>query len=409
MSFINGNSTRRPDRANQVYQGNNASSGISYTSKQLSTLYNPFSIKNNSPKWPDGLATHSIGRKQNFASEMYGQDFIICLFPGATNWCVAYGAGKQDDGTLTPAIVANHGDDRTFTIGQYSADVGTTPAVRNWSLLFQKDTYSAWRPVSYALKVRCCNNDEKNDGWFEAIRTSRDTFLEGFGIVVQDGIVDEKTISRKVEPQQAQSVFNPRIYRGSALPNTDLAKSWMENLEWYKMPSYVTGELKDIGDYVFQLNSESEFNEFVKIRPINGADDVCTQSDLWFYGWDPVNPRLNTSIPDVRNDVNATNTFHIQTPAKEVAANIPADKIMSLQDSIIADSMDMIIIKIHGINNLSRILLHSVANIEIMCGEFSNLAQYQTVCYSDRNAINAYVNDRLMNHKLPYDTDSQYS
>ena len=83
-------SGRRYQRKSQVYSGNNAGSSNSYSDKVFSTLYNPFSIKNNNPKWPDGLANYSVGKKNQFSSEVYGRDLVLCLFPGMSNWFQCY-------------------------------------------------------------------------------------------------------------------------------------------------------------------------------------------------------------------------------------------------------------------------------------------------------------------------------
>ena len=407
---------RRADRKGQIYAGSsNPGASTSYKDKQLATLYNPFSIKNNAPKWPDGLASHSIGRKQQFASEVYGQTVVIALFPGSTNWLVAYSAVGEIGGTppqdYAPALVACHGDDRTFL---YTDRVGTDPdsLARVWTIEPQLNKYSAWRPVSYALKIRCCNNDEKNDGWWEAIRTSRNKFLEGFGIAMRDTSVPTADPAAYKRPDTVTPVYEPQVFRGHALPTRDLAHDWLWDPKWFRQPTYCTGELKDIGDVTFQLNNEQQHNEFIKMRPINGTDDANAMysESIQVYDWpepptkttDPGGPVIPTAHKSLENIlVYSKNTG---------AASADQHNEINLQESVIADSLDIVLIRLHGISNLSRILLHSVANIELMCGEFSELAQYQTVCYSDKDALERYIDYRQTLHKLPFHVDpAQYS
>lgn len=409
----------RENRDGQVYKGSsNMGASSTYGDRVMSTLYNPFSIKNNTPKYPDGLASHSIGRKQQFASECFGYKMVICLFPGSTNWCFAYGTDVTDASNLDPVLIANHGDNRTFTIGQYTRTPTEDPndptinTTDDWSLTFKGNTYSAWRPVSYGLKIRCCNNDEMNDGWFEAIRVSRNHFLSQFGVVANILKADDSNTSLS-EPSPADGrVYNPTVWRGNVLPLNNLADMLLHSNTWHRIPTYCTGELKDIGDYMFQLNQEKHENDFIKVKPLNG--NVWAVSNLikmarWNFTTG-VDPRL---IVPYANSIYETTKLQVMSPVQAVddstVGNNKQEEFFEVTKTFVADTMDMILVRIHGIKTATRIMLHSVANIELLCGELSELAQYMSVAYSHKDELQRFLDFRNSNYKLPLQTSDMYT
>lgn len=405
-------SGRNYNRQNQVYSGkNSASAGTSYKDKVLSTLYNPFSIKNNQPKWPDGLATYSIGRKQQFASEIYGKDITLVLFPGSINWCIGTeGELIKGQTNNNATCVLNHGDDRTFNITV--KDIGAT-LPEQFVLDFSSTGYSAWRGVSYAMKIRCCNTDEENDGWFEAIRTSRNTFLDKFGVVlVDDSPTTGGTSGINSYSMTPGSIKEPTFWTGSVLPNQFLQHKWegvtsnilgtdTPNDQWYMhtQPSYATGKLKDIGDVLFMLNPERDDNEFTKIRQVNFSQEGVQSRLLDTYQY---------ATDGTRSIVQVDDTVKFYEPYTEASSVTNQEHIPTFQESLVSDSFDMIILKIHS-TRASRILVHSVANIELLTGEFSPLAQFQTVAYSSKDALNAYIDYRQTKCKLAFHTSDMYS
>lgn len=340
---------------------------------------------------------------------------MVVLFPGSTNWCVAYTRRDVSITTGNPPVtstlkqyplLANHGDNRTFDISQKSV---VHNGVQQWSLLFPSDTYSAWRPVSYALKIRCCNNDEENDGWFEAVRTSRNTFLDEFGVTINS------TFANNTDPNTAEpsvdtylQIYEPRVYLGSVLPSKKTVEKWLYDTEWYNMATYCTGELKDIGDVMFQLNNEKAENDFKKVCAFNGQDSATNAENITVIDYSDTNPRESVGTVST---LAVTELRIPKTHSTDVGASgtLPVDNSLlgQYQDTFLSDSMDIIIIRIHGIKE-TRLLLHSVANIELMCGEFSQIAQYQTVCYSDLDALERYIEKRNSAYKLPFSYDNQY-
>ncbi len=409
-------SGERYHRSNQVYVGNEQSGSKSVNDNTLSTLYNPFSIRNNQPKWPDGLATFSIGRKQQFASELYGSEITIVLFPGSVNWCVGW-----DYALLTKQIAPhfdtrvmvqlNHGDDRTFKVRDFWR---TTEAVHQHFWDFKESEYSAWRGVSYAMKVRCCNNDEENDGWFEAIRTSRNNFYDQMTVasILVDGVEGYQTKTHSI-PGINNTIRHPIIWTGSVLPSPILQQHvWNADFDktiFWESPSYCCGKLKDIGDYMFQLNPERDDNEFTKLRSVNedSAGFEAYTITSYSYADDPKDHIARTAFDYL--DVKAHRPFHsINDPDNN--ANNPArvEDIPNYEQSFLSDSFDTIILRIHGTES-TRVLVHSVANIELLTGEFSKLAQFQTASYPNVSGLASYIDYRQTRCKLAYHTSDMYT
>jgi hypothetical protein len=409
-------SGRRYNRPGQHYLGSqsqNRGASNTYGEKVMSTLYNPFSIKNNNPKWPDGLANFSVGQKQQFASEMYGQNICLVLFPGSNNWVVGWDADdarKQvvDDGTVDGRhsyISLNHGDDRNFDIGFWYNDMQIY-----WDM--GKMDYSAWRGVSYAMKVRCCNTDGENGGWFEAVRLTKNWFNDPqenkFGLAAIKLYWDAASYGISPinkYPADPGTPKDPVLFQGQALPvgsaqkKIDDEENWNEKL--FTKASYAVGNLKDLGDFMFQLNPEKKINQFQSVHNVLGSMDGDNDSSISLtqYDADGADPKLYANRKYVRAG-GCLNLF----PNKE----LPGNQRMDWQETLLSDSFDGILIRIHAYA-YTRVLVHSVACAEFLCGEFSKHAQYQTVAYANNDALEDYVNFRQTKCKLAFHTSEMYN
>lgn len=411
-----------------------------YGEKQINALYNPFTFTNCAPKWPDGLANYSIGRKQQFSSEVYGADILICLFPGAGNWCQAW---FWDEAANDAMMLANHGDTRTFKFTRDKYDTINVPAIdpaRNATLLpegfrTKQQRFDKWRGVSYALHINCCNNDEDNDGWFECIRTSRNSFRHRFGI-----LTDELTGANAL----TRGIYQPVIYNGHVVPAAATIQEWFSCRNWALNPSYATGKLKNIQKLIFKLNPESTFNPFQKMKPITwtneepappaeGEDppaptgqvqsaEAADQHKVYDYDWSgfdymetpPSTPSIKGSIGEVRTPATELNDHPFEiTPDGVTNTNgikkNPTDTIFipDWDESVIDESWDMILIRVHGLDR-TRLNLHSVANVELMCGEYNTYTPFLSVAYSADEKLERYITNTQKNQKLPFQFVNSY-
>lgn len=213
---------------------------------------NPFDKAAVGAKIPDAKSTVSAALRFQSVNEVAGESNkqeLIVFFPGLSN-CVSYhkNLGTANDLTPIPAAATDAGlfdsapapraDVASNVISNYSAP--TTPIEK-------------WRIVSAGLRVQLVNNADENDGWFEAIRiepgyTAPD--LENFKF---RGLKD---VTQKVLP----------VCYGGANDATNLYPT-----TWANHPTYVTGKLRDIHQYMWKLNSLQKDHDYM-----NALNDAST-------------------------------------------------------------------------------------------------------------------------------------
>lgn len=117
--------------------------------KYLVVVKNPFTEKCLSPKYPDGSATSSLGIRLQMSSEVeFSSDNTVCyvaLFPGVGNH-ICWQLGENDDATVEKYYWVN--------VMQFLTN----------------NQVSDYRPVSCGLHVKCVNNSDANDGWWQGVR-----------------------------------------------------------------------------------------------------------------------------------------------------------------------------------------------------------------------------------------------
>lgn len=382
-----------------------------YGDKQIAALLNPFTVHNNSPKWPDGLANYSIGRKHQFTSEIFGPDIVICLFPGSSNWLQAF---KWNEDSNWPILLANHGDDRTFQYEYSEQAGGKTIKPAGWLDAGNGENirFNQWRGVSYALHIDCCNNDEDNDGWFEAIRVSRNSFRHRFGLITATTTGSNNDIL-----YAPWKPYFPHTRIGDGIPSRLTVQEWYSARNWAINPSHATGKIKNLENVMFRLNNESTENEFIKWRPINGLAVALEEGTYHCPVFqsavnEPLPPQLGTpayqdsgtyAVPFTEL---AQATTLGQTDASEVVNTETGEpaaprQIVDWNNTYISDSFDMILIRIHGMDR-TRLVLHSVQNVELQCAERNLFKSFQTVSYEGRDELQQFTDNVQKNKKLPF-------
>lgn len=376
--------------------------------KTLSTLYNPFSIKNNTPKWPDGLTNYSIGKKTQFSSEVFGRDLVIALFPGVMNWCQCY---EWDETANVFDLLTNHCKQNLDVL--YNESIDATQGIFSYADRYNSSApkYSAWRGVSYGLRLDCVNSDEDHDGWFECIRVNRDTYRHRFGIVQAGSETGTLIVDDGTEPTAPPPTFvynRATVHDGESLPSLHTVQEWYSARNWALMPSYATGKLKDIGQYIFSLNQSSDDNELIKVRTVNFDKTGTTFEPINFKTY---NPPYYT-VPPTRLSRESLANTRTWVPTVEVAQEggnpTSAVNIPDFQRSFLSDSFDIILIRVHGLDR-TRLLMHSVCNLEFTCGEESPYNSFLSISYPNKEGITKYKESIAQNRRLPfYKVDKYY-
>lgn len=244
------------------------------------TISNPFSARILNPKINDGVTPYSCGVRCQYAGEhpTFGAaaPMIMYLYPSLTGGLSVF---RSQLPSYQHSFYGNHVKIDGLAGG--SATQSTASAVVKWRL------------VSQALKLSLINNCEANDGWFEAIRvdtpgdnnywqyTPFEDQINSNGIFTAQGVpkqvFDEYSTFKGNPPTSGNPpVAAPVVNTGTqeiVLPGADVASIG----SFATHPTYVTGKLKDLHKYVFQLRPntrEHEFNTLSKDYLIGAHDTV---------------------------------------------------------------------------------------------------------------------------------------
>lgn len=233
---------RRSMRRSSLY----SRSGRSEISSNLAVYANAFSTASTSPRIPDNKVYSSCGVRLQAVGEFVNDNTApmeFLLFPGLNNALCAFSCtgGQVGDGTVGTLPFTNHAKIDLSTPGVFNQDPGTS--------------IHKWRGVSCAMKVTLVNNSDENDGWFEAIRV-QGSDTSGFALTeVAAGLA---VIAAGAGPLPAINVGITNLV---------------------EHPTYITGKLRDIHKYMFQLNPQGSDHEF-EILPRNGNIREATEAYL---------------------------------------------------------------------------------------------------------------------------------
>lgn len=308
-------------------------------SDQLAVYVNPWSTATTNPKIPDGKCRLSTGLRLQAVREYLNDDngeMEFLIFPGCG--CGLSANNKTVDGdTETDNInegtrdllYENHG---TFT---YQAEAG-------WNTYSQEKTaaIAKWRLVSQAVRFTLINNADENDGWFEAIR---------FDLTNDYGKLNIKHNANATPPQ---AWISPGKGALGGTPTGDTFDNLYDNIgNLVEHPSYISGKLRDIHRYQFQLRAVDADHDFRNVDRQYIIHEDARPSDP---------PPTATITP-----------LDLSHEAKE------------MKDALCDFSYDFIYVRIHGRPaaegvNPTRIMTHVVANQEIMYEQGSAFSRYHT-------------------------------
>lgn len=310
---------------------------------QLAVYVNPWSTATTNPKIPDGKCRLSTGLRLQAVREYLNDDngemeFII--FPGCA--CGLSANNKTVDGETEVAesyegvadlLYENHG---TFT---YLAE-------GEWNTYTQEKTaaIAKWRLVSQAVRFTLINNADENDGWFEAIR---------FDLTNDYGKLNVKHNGQGATPGAGGSAW---VSPGKGAVGGNATGDTFDNIydnigNLVEHPSYISGKLRDIHRYQFQLRAIDSDHDFRNV-------------DRQYY---------------IHNDARMGDS----PPEAPVALESLSHEAKEMKDALVDLSYDFIYVRIHGRPaaegvNPTRIMTHCVANQEIMYEQGSAFSRYHT-------------------------------
>lgn len=224
---------------------------MSFVTTFKKSRLNPFDKSAIGAKIPDGKATVSnalrVQAVKEFTVPVATGIANILFYPGLN--AVAYMDITTNIGTNTLSY-ANH----------VRTDIAAFSAQTPGPATFLSEKLLKWRVVSQALRVTMLNNADENDGWFECIR---------------------------VDPTYADPVEQLRfdlMIPGGAVSVRDKAEipfisETIPEGNWANHPTYVSGKIRDLHQYMWKLNSISTDHEFSDMDLSSGLNLSNSQID----------------------------------------------------------------------------------------------------------------------------------
>jgi len=213
---------------------------------------NPFDKTALGAKIPDAKSTVSNALRFQGVKEVSlpapvvnGSAPTLAFFPGVNNTFSVYGSD------LATRIVEGH------YLSMPTPVLSTTgEATRN------ANPMEKFRIVSAGLRVQLINNADENDGWFEAVRVE-----PGWDST-------DKAAFTMPDPLTAAST--------SPITLNDVGKVIPAPDTWANHPTYVTGKLRDIHQYMWKLNSTSLDHEYTSVSTTDktGEENIDPNYDI---------------------------------------------------------------------------------------------------------------------------------
>lgn len=298
--------------------------------RQLTVYRYPFSTATSNPKVPDGKLTQSIGYRWQYSSVIEGGNMLIVLHPILMTM-----------GTALPVTTGDLNPNKTTFHWNINAAGGNTAVFPgNLAAITYSGAIGRWRVVSQALKLKCVNSDDHNDGHWEAIRI----------------------------PSTNNMMVGPEIdlFVGSG----KLSNRWINEVKmkqnWLLNPTYQSGKIKNLGQYEFRLSPQKEEHDLISMPKV-------VEFDIDNY--------------DVNGD--------------QVLADGIDDT--HLWRYLIDEQFDTILIKIQGSeqNPVTRILSHWVQNVETTPTVNHENAIFQTECVDAGASLKKRLLEFKREERLP--------
>lgn len=379
---------------------------------------NPFSNATAQPKIPDGLVSRSLSRRLQLTdsvtnateSTLWENDIMhIIMAPtlGVPVMILNTTTGKLkrdnpslgypsyygfNDQVLKTVLTPNGSDlpllpgtadlwDKEFAyanldlfdeepFNRVSVKSDAPPRTVNGKVdLVHKADFSSWRVVSQGMRLELTNDDQTNNGWFEAVRFNWRRDNSDLGLTQLDGTTN---------PAQAYGVA----------PTVKLGK-YCATMDMVEQPGYTSGLLKDIGKVQFDLHPKSSHHDPVlmdKRIPLR-YNSAITRSNEFVdnLAGDPA-PYVQPEFDDIKGIKNFKN-FEFDTSS--VAAN-------QVKDSYVDPNMDWMYIRVHcrnpatsgggsassggpiGTSIGSSFMMNIIQNVEMSFSPESDFATFQT-------------------------------
>lgn len=332
--------------------------GSRKSAASIAVFHNPFSKATQQARIPDGKATASLGTRvqavKNFIpiDDTYFNTMHCLLVPGLNNGLFIYGVNSDQSGRPDFQCLgfSGHGNLQQNLNG--SAGAWPTDATGDGGdiELKQVNALAKWRLVSQGLNIKLVNNNESNDGWFEAVRINQVKDLSDWQV----------------------STINDSNNNSAAgvMPSTAFMTTLIQDTELINEASYQSGLLKDIHRHIF-CNQPIEDTPFTELRE---NYKLRTNSDTADVGGLDAGTDVYTDGPGI--------------PAAGVGGryyqlNKGSARANELVKAMVDQHHDIIYIRLHcrdaaepPTSARSQVLFHLCANHEIMYDSSREVSKY---------------------------------
>ena len=336
------------------------------TAADIAVFHNPFSKATQQARIPDGKATASLGTRVQAVSSIVplldanndaGENILhVFLYPGLGGGCQIFGTdGTGGYGTrdFTCLGFQGHGLFQQNMNGAAGSWPNQGTPDESDIELIQTNGLAKWRLVSQGLNMKLVNNDESNDGWFEAVRINQVKDLSDY---------------------QVSTINNSNTNTDTTvMPGVGLLTSMQADLNLVEEPSYQTGLLKDIHKHVFcnhpiEDTPFTELRDTYKLRVRDGTGDVGGL--------------------DAGTDVYTPNLDDLPSAQKRYVLNKGSSRANDFVQANVDQHHDIVYIRIHGrtppaaggqgvnASGATELLFHLCANHEIMYDSSRDVSKY---------------------------------
>ena len=208
----------------------------------MRTCFNAFCIDTNQPRFPDGRASESTGLRFMSNQELeytVNGTMEICLFPGLNTCLTIRNANSKllgQTGSVENAYATKLQGVNQNVIGQIVQDGSTLRFTQN-----SNTNVAKWRGVSYGMFFQTVNNADENDGWWEAIRIQPSQNISEYGFTYD-----------------STATADQPLHLWHDIP--DVGGDCVNQI------SYSSGVIRNLGQYLFQLNHEVGERDFVDMN-----------------------------------------------------------------------------------------------------------------------------------------------
>lgn len=268
--------------------------------KTLMGVLNPFSSSSDGVRLPDGAVTHSLPNKHRVTNEIKSvaggaSDIHVLLYAnmhGGMSWT------NVDPNTPGVTKLSNITSYRYSNAGEHQvADYEpTTGGSFEKVVINNAGDIAKWRNITTALKLTLTNQQERNDGWFEACRVNLVADMEHYNVGTTNSGDDLTAIWNNIQ----------------LLPN-ELLFANLDGQNLAEQPGYVVGSLRDIHKHQFQLSQVARDNEFLNQEEHYNMEHTASALDLSDFSavapadlWDTFNMQLEPGSRGGKAFFNAT-------------------------------------------------------------------------------------------------------